>query len=216
MIDKSKIRDIYNESLNNSKQEYESTLLNKLENYIKDKKYFTIDELCKVFNNDNKYSYNYIRKTIEKALGNFYVGINKIQGDTKIFKYQNKFVQTIFKNFDFKYKPEELIGYEECYDYANDDIFSKYILDLYDEGLRYKDRMEKKIDNELTKSAESLNKTCIIDLFKMLPAKVTKSDAYSIAVYNYIFRTILNESGILFEAIDINWGIYKYKIIGFI
>lgn len=222
MIDKSKISDIYNESLNNSKQEFESMLINKLEKYIRNNKSFTIDELCKYFN-DDKYSDNYTRETIKKALGNFYVGIKETKGDVEIYKYQNKFVHTIFRNFDFNNKPNELIGYEKCYNYADDDVFSQDILKLYDRVLKYKSKMEGKINNELIKSAKQLSKTCIIDLFQMIPSTVSKKDIYLIAVYNYIFRRILNESEILFEVVK-NKEIcsyysydfeYKYKIIGF-
>ena len=98
----------------------------------------------------------------------FYVGIREVSDTDVIVKFQNKTVQEICNNFDFKYKPELVSEYSDCINFANDDIFSQEIIEIYHKLLQKKDKIEQKIKDQLLNAAERLDRVCVINSFMMV------------------------------------------------
>jgi hypothetical protein len=231
MINKAEIKDVYNEALEKSQQSYELQLQQWLENYIRKNNKFTIEELIDRFH-DKRYSVSYTRSIIMSILNIFYVGIREVSDTDVIVKFQNKTVQEICNNFDFKYKPELVSEYSDCINFANDDIFSQEIIEIYHKLLQKKDKIEQKIKDQLLNAAERLDRVCVINLTDIMIPKNTKvTDFMFLVVYNYIVRSILIESQLLFEMISdeednfiryksgnsktIRYDDYRYKVRGY-
>lgn len=231
MINKAEIKDVYKEALEKSQQGYEVQLQQKLENYIREHSEFTIEELINRFH-DERYSVVYTRSVIISTLSVFYVGIHEVSDTDVIVKFQNKTVQEICNNFDFKYKPRLVSGYSDCINFANDDIFSQEIIEIYNKLLQKKSKIEQKIKEQLLGAAEHLDRVCVISLTDIMVPKNTKvTDFMFLVVYNYIVRSIFVESQLLFEMISdkedkwiryksetlktIRYDDYKYKVRGY-
>lgn len=73
----------------------------------------------------------------------------------------------------------------------------------YEECLKDKEKIEKKLNTILVKAASELNKTCIVNLKDLIPSKNKNTgDWMIILIYNYIIRNIFDEYKILFETIS--------------
>lgn len=231
MINKAEIKDVYNEALEKSQQSYELQLQQWLENYIRENNKFTIEKLIDRFH-DKRYSVSYTRSIIMSILNIFYVGIREVSDTDVIVKFQNKTVQEICNNFDFKYKPQLVSEYSDCINFANDDIFSQEIIETYNKLLQKKDKIEQKIKDQLLNAAERLDRVCVIKLTDIMIPKNTKvTDFMFLVVYNYIVRSIFIESQLLFEMISdeednliryksgnsktIRYDDYRYKVRGY-
>lgn len=243
MINRIAIKEAFEDALKKSKEEYENNVINTLENYIEDKNYFTIEGLCHKYNYE-KYSSSYIREVIMQNLKGIYTGIKEdIPSNIEIVKYQNKFVQGLINSFDFKYRISLFKKYKNCYDFADNDIFSQRELFKYEECLKDKEKIEKNITNMLIASAKELNKTCEIALKDIIPSTKRNTDDWMIIIiYNYIVRDIFKQSKLLFETLSneddvekeierqialnnfdekgkrkyIPYSGYKYKVLGFV
>nr|DAR44156.1 MAG TPA: hypothetical protein [Caudoviricetes sp.] len=140
---------------------------------------------------------------IERNLKDYYTGIKELPSEKIIVKYQNKFIQSLFNNFDFEYRLPLFDEYVNPYNFATNDVFSQKEILKYEECLKDKEKIEKKLNTMLVKTASELNKTCVVTLKDLIPSKYkTTGDWMIILIYNYIIRNIFNESKILFETIS--------------
>lgn len=202
MIDREMINNAYNDAMKESKDEYEKNVALKIGEYIESCDYFSIEGICKVFSYE-KYSNSYIRDVIERNLKDYYTGIKELPSEKIIVKYQNKFIQSLFNNFDFEYRLPLFDEYVNPYNFATNDVFSQKEILKYEECLKDKEKIEKKLNTILVKTASELNKTCVVTLKDLIPSKYkTTGDWMIILIYNYIIRNIFEESKILFETIS--------------
>ena len=202
MIDREMIKNAYNDAMKESKDEYEKNVALKIGEYIESCDYFSIEGICKVFNYE-KYSNSYIRDVIERNLKDYYTGIKELPSEKIIVKYQNKFIQSLFNNFDFEYRLSLFDKYVNPYNFATNDVFSQKEILKYEECLKDKEKIEKKLNTILVKTARELDKTCVVNLKDLIPSKYKATgDWMIILIYNYIIRNIFEESKILFETIS--------------
>lgn len=202
MIDREMIKNAYNDAMKESKDEYEKNVALKIGEYIESCDYFSIEGICKVFSYE-KYSNSYIRDVIERNLKDYYTGIKELPSEKIIVKYQNKFIQSLFNNFDFEYRLSLFDKYANPYNFATNDVFSQKEILKYEECLKDKEKIEKKLNTILVKTASELNKTCVVNLKDLIPSKYKSTGDWMIVlIYNYIIRNIFEESKILFETIS--------------
>lgn len=202
MIDREMIKNAYNDAMKESKDEYEKNVALRIGEYIESCDYFSIEGICKVFNYE-KYSNSYIRDVIERNLKDYYTGIKELPSEKIIVKYQNKFIQSLFNNFDFEYRLSLFDEYVNPYNFATNDVFSQKEILKYEECLKDKEKIEKKLNTILVKTARELDKTCVVNLKDLIPSKYKATgDWMIILIYNYIIRNIFEESKILFETIS--------------
>lgn len=200
MIDREMIKNAYDNAMKESKDEYEKNVALKIGEYIESCDYFSIEGICKVFSYE-KYSNSYIRDVIERNLKDYYTRIKELPSEKIIVKYQNKFIQSLFNNFDFEYRLPLFDEYVNPYNFATNDVFSQKEILKYEECLKDKEKIEKKLNTILVKTASELNKTCVVTLKDLIPSKYkTTGDWMIILIYNYIIRNIFEESKILFET----------------
>lgn len=202
MIDREMIKNAYNDAMKESKDEYEKNVALRIGEYIESCDYFSIEGICKVFNYE-KYSNSYIRDVIERNLKDYYTGIKELPSEKIIVKYQNKFIQSLFNNFDFEYRLSLFDEYVNPYNFATNDVFSQKEILKYEECLKDKEKIEKKLNTILVKTARELDKTCVVNLKDLIPSKYKATgDWMIILIYNYIIRNIFEEFKILFETIS--------------
>lgn len=136
------IKNAYDNAMKESKDEYEKNVTMKIGECIEDCDYFRIEDICYKFSN-KKYSNSYIREVIERNLKDYYTGIKELPSEKIIVKYQNKFIQSLFNNFDFKYRLPLFDKYTNPYNFATNDVFSQKEILKYEECLKDKEKIEK-------------------------------------------------------------------------